>query len=539
MLLLVLALYALFIRLPYCSLDSDAVNFGLMGEDLYTYGHLPSLAYGQNYLLSITPYLYAAFKALLPKTVPWAYILAAAGGVLSLSGLWMIFRSFVATADQTQRRSGVALVLFLLLLLGLPKHLFDYGGNASTELGYFVTGLLMLSASRLAAALRAGQLPSWRWWALAGLAFGYGMFSRPQVCAYGLIPLVLLAGQQWRIGPGRKFLTACAWLAAGLLGGSLPMILHRLFRAATWPFGMELGSHWADAAALREQFDVLIHKVIPTLFSFDDRWGPPTYQEELVLLWVAAAITGYLYFLVRRRGEMTPMDHGWFWGPWIVLAIMLTHTHMISDQSNRRYCLQIVEAMIWLFCRFCVPVRRPMASNRPAAARAPMLLAVGLILLLLMSSVVSWRDVVTEKLKKNTFYKHMVRGHLVPELERQHAVIIADYWDAYILLFLSEGRLRVEAQPWFWVRTYGRISAAEMQRNTLWLARNGVTHTAMRMLQQGLGPKALDNLTSIPVEAKWGDLSCELWRLTDTNAAVTLMQKYHPRYFATPYPPGS
>ena len=139
MLLLVLALYALFIRLPYCSLDSDAVNFGLMGEDLYTYGHLPSLAYGQNYLLSITPYLYAAFKALLPITVPWAYILAAAGGLLSLAGLWMIFRSFVSAADQTRRRSGVALVLFFVLLMGLPKHLFAYGGNASTELGYFST----------------------------------------------------------------------------------------------------------------------------------------------------------------------------------------------------------------------------------------------------------------------------------------------------------------------------------------------------------------------------------------------------------------
>ena len=98
-------------------------------------------------------------------------------------------------------------------------------------------------------------------------------------------------------------------------------------------------------------------------------------------------------------------------------------------------------------------------------------LAVGLTLLVLLSSVVSWRDVVTDKLKKNTLYKHMIRGQLVPELERQHAVIIADYWDAYILLFLSEGRLRVEAQPWFWVRTYGRIGAAEMQSNTLWLAR--------------------------------------------------------------------
>ena len=48
-------------------------------------------------------------------------------------------RSFVSAADQTRRRSGVALVLFFVLLMGLPKHLFAYGGNASTELGYFST----------------------------------------------------------------------------------------------------------------------------------------------------------------------------------------------------------------------------------------------------------------------------------------------------------------------------------------------------------------------------------------------------------------
>jgi hypothetical protein len=27
--------------------------------------------------------------------------------------------------------------------------------------------------------------------------------------------------------------------------------------------------------------------------------------------------------------------------------------------------------------------------------------------------------------------------------------------------------------------------------------------------------------------------------VADTNSAVKLMQKYHPRYFSTPYPPGA
>ena len=267
--------------------------------------------------------------------------------------------------------------------------------------------------------------------------------------------------------------------------------------------------------------------------------GPPIYQGELTLLWVGVAIAGYFYFLMCRRIELTPMDHGWFWGPWIVLAIMLTHTHMIGDCSNRRYIVQMVEAAIWLFCRFCVPVPRHATTKPALASRLLLWLVVSLTGLLLLSSAVGWIVVLQEKVKKNTQYKLEVRRLLIPELQRQHAVIIADYWDAYMLLFLSEGQLRVEAQPWFWVRTYGRISAAEMQRNTLWLMREGVTRGAAGVLEKELGRAMLDNKTVIPVTATILDKHCELWRLTDTNAAVTLMQKYHPRYFTTPYPPGS
>jgi len=352
--------------------------------------------------------------------------------------------------------------------------------------------------------------------------------------------LILLLWQQRRAGSGRKLLVAGGWLTAGLLVGCLPMILHWIFRAPTWPFTMTLDSHFPDAAAEGKMFDILIHRIIPTLFSYGYKWwGPTSYQGELAVIWLGATVTGYIYFLKCRRAELTPMDHGWFWGPLIVLAIMLTHTNMIGDSSNRRYCVQMVEAAIWLFCRFCVPVPRNLTPQRSPVSRAPLLLAVGLCALLLASSLVGWGVVVTEKLSQNTQYKLVVRRLLVPELQRHHAVIIADYWDAYMLLFLSEGQLRVEAQPWFWVRTYGRISAAEMQSNTLWLVREGVSRGAINVLIKDLGPTVLDKMTIIPVSVKILGRSCELWRLTDTNAAVTLMQKYHPRYFTTPYPPGS
>ena len=279
MLLLIGAVYAFALRLPYCNLDSDAANFALMGEDVYHYGHLTTLAYGQNYLFSITPYVYAAFKVILPKTVPWAVILAAADGIIALAGLWMIFQSFLAAADQTLRRSAVAAVLFCVLLLALPRHLIDFAGHASLEQGYLTLGLLMLSASRLAAALRAGQTSRWYWWLLAGLAFGHGIFSRPQVCAYGVITLVLLLWQQWRTGSGRKLWAGGGWLAAGLLVGCLPMILHWIFRAPTWPFTMTLDSHLADATVQGRSFDILIHQVIPMVFSFGVKWWGHPYTK--------------------------------------------------------------------------------------------------------------------------------------------------------------------------------------------------------------------------------------------------------------------
>lgn len=529
------AIYAFYLRLPFSSIDSDSATFALMGEDIYHYGYLTTLTYGQNYLFSITPYVYAAFKALLPKTVPWAFLLAAAGGLLAMSGLWMIYASFLSVCEQTRRRMWLSAALFAVLLLAMPKHFFDFGGNASTELSYFTVGLMLLAASRVTVRLRAGQPAALGWWFLFGLAFGYGIYSRIQTCAYGLIPLLMLLWQQRNTR--RTLLAAIGAFGGGVLLASLPMVLHSIYRAPTWPFTMHLDTHWADAKARLEMFDILLRKVFPAMFSFDGELGLPNFREELVLVWAVAGATGYFYFLFRRRSEMTPLDHAMFWTPLIVLAIILTHTHMIIDQSNRRYCLQTVEALTWIFCRFCVPMIPALASNRPPI-RWPKLVAAGFCGLLLMSAALPWRDEIVLHLNKNVQAK-LARRDLIPELAQYNAVIIANYWDAYVLALLAEGRLKIEAQPWFWVRTYGLINEAEMQANTLWLIRRGDGRSTVSMLQKEIGHAFIGQAQCTPLRSEFMSMPCELLNLPDEAATVGLMKKYHPRYFSTPYPPGA
>jgi hypothetical protein len=530
------AIYAFYLRLPFSSIDSDSATFALMGEDIYRYGHLTTLTYGQNYLFSITPYVYAAFKAVLPKTVPWAFILAAAGGLLAMSGLWMIYASFLSVCEQTRRRTWLSAVLFAVLLLAMPKHFFDFGGNASTELSYFTVGLMLLAASRVAARLRAGQPAAYGWWFVFGLAFGYGLYSRIQTCAYGWIPLIMLLWQQRHAR--RALLAAAGAFGGGVLLASLPMLLHGLFRAETWPFIMHLDAQWADLKTRQEMWGILVTKVFPAMFSFNFHLDIPDFREEMIMVWVALAVAGYLYFFLKRRAELTPLDHAMFWGPLIVLAIILTHTNMVIDQSNRRYCLQTIEALTWLFCRFCVPVVKPLALDRPPPLRWRALLSAGFCGLLLASSAIAWRDEIVLHLSKNVQAK-LARRDLIPELAQHHAVIIANYWDAYVLALLAEGRLKIEAQPWFWVRTYGLYSKAEMSTNTLWLIRKGNGTTTWEMLTRELGAAQMREARTLPVHAECFRMPCELVSVSAPGNAAALMEKFHPRYFSTPYPPGA
>lgn len=532
-------LFFLYVRLPYCYIDSDSATFGLMGEDIYHYRVPTTLTYGQNYLLSVTPYVYAAVKSVMPGTTDWGTLLAVAGGILSLSGLWMIYQSLMVVTEQTGRRRWLAGVLFCTMLLSQPKHIFDMALNSSTELALVSMGLMMWSASRVSWSLRRGEAVPCRWWGLLGLAFGYATFARPQVCAYGILPVVLLLRQQYRAPRERAFRGAVGWLSGGLFAGSFLMIYHWVFRASTWPFRMDLGSHAADLETMRQECTGLVHMVLPAMFSWGCNWGLSLLHNVVVVTWILAAVAGYLFFLLRRRDAITPIDHGWFWGPLIVLAVMLTHTNMVTDQSNRRYCLQGVESIIWLCSRFCIPAPPPREGAGKARPRGLLLLlGGGLALALLASAAQIWRDEFVFRRNRNTEFKCM-RRELVPELARHDAVILANYWDAYILYFLGEGRLRIEATPWFWVRTYGRFSADEMRKKTLWFVRRGYGRSTAAQLARDVGGDVVERMESIPVEATFLNMPCELWRLPVDGAGVTIMERYHPLYFSTPYPPGS
>ncbi|MCX7009553.1 MAG: hypothetical protein NTY53_20305, partial [Kiritimatiellaeota bacterium] len=80
---------ALNLSMPYRGLDSDVATFGLMGNDLLHLGYVPTLTYGQNYLFSITPHLYALLRWLCP-TLSAVMALTLAGSLLSLGGLWLV-----------------------------------------------------------------------------------------------------------------------------------------------------------------------------------------------------------------------------------------------------------------------------------------------------------------------------------------------------------------------------------------------------------------------------------------------------------------
>ena len=104
MAVLAIALFLFMLHFPRANFDSDAAIFGLMGNDILSHHYWPSLPYGLNYLFSITPYVYALFRCLLPHILSNIVVWAIAGALLSLSGLWMIYESFLALQKGREGR---------------------------------------------------------------------------------------------------------------------------------------------------------------------------------------------------------------------------------------------------------------------------------------------------------------------------------------------------------------------------------------------------------------------------------------------------
>ena len=525
--LLCVAALALFVALPYRSLDSDVTTFGIMGNDLLRLGYLPSLTYGQNYLFSFTPYSYALLRWVFPGLDP-GLALVLGGAVFSITGLWLLAESLLVLLRGRGERPLLPLGLFCLAIASSSLYLFDIETCSSIEMSLFLLGLVFYAAARLeAGATRNPAAALTSWWLLLGLATSATLYTRPQIALYGIPLMVAFLARVRRLHGGRVAKRRGVLLAAGALAGYLPMLAHHVFRAADWPFR----NHLHPKLALLKTGDTaarFFKEVGARIFGVCA--DHPVFSA-ISLAWVALAILAFALAWRRNRsqpGFVSALDAAWLIGSLGIVLTMILVPAFVMDGESRRYCLHVLPATAWLFARFV-----PLAGggwSRWAAAMFAMALAA--------ASVPVWTSRIDSETLRNEGIRD-IRDRFLPELMESQAVIITDYWDAYLLAFLADGKIKIEAFPWHSVRTYGLVGRDEMRRRTLWLVRTGFRQSTEEKLVKELGPGVLDRVTAQDMREPLLGHACQLWNLGDPESAVALMQKFRKQYFARPYPPGS
>jgi len=536
---------ALNLRLPYRILNSDVAVFGLMGDDILKYGYWPTYAYGQDYLFSILPYVYAVVRRLAPA-LPHVMALKLAGCALNLAGLWLLFEALLLAQRQSGRSRGVAAVIFCLLLAGASSYLFDIQEHSSLEVSVFVLGWISFFAARVEARLAAGQAGRGADWLFCGLGLAHALYSRPLVVAYGVMLLAWLAARQWRRTPGRAAGPALGWFLAGAALGYLPLLLHLLLRAPTWPYNFHTHTPIGRCDKPYPGLGVFV-----TMFKimFDLHAGHALFNVMTILwlLWVAVLCLA----VARRRNQagLTALDLALPLGTVWIIAVMILIPNLSVNATHRRYCLHAVLAAIWLFARF---------APGPGRRRWP---ALGLAALLALASVQAWRQRLRYEVYVNDTLARQLPG-AVAELESYHAPILADFWDAYLLRFVSDGRLPIETYPWQFVRTFNAVPEAALRRRALWLVREDaipdVKHwlyclfRPLSAIEQGRvyalrRPLLFRQFEYWEIGAPSGPAEWQrhetgrsqtifLWDL-DPEASVRLLRERQPAYFSAPYPP--
>lgn len=509
-----------YLAFPYRALDSDVATYGLMGNDILRHGYLPTLTYGQNYLFSITPYVYALARLLSPAlSAPRA--LAIAGSLLALGGLWLIYEALLTAEDRSGRRRAWPPVVFCLLMAGSWSTISDLGYFSSIEVAFFLLGVIVWAAGRLDAAIAAGASPGKLLWVALGMACGYACYSRPQMLAPGVLAAWFLLSRLRR-QQASAFRPALLALLGGVWLGYAPMLLHNIFRA-DWPFQhaipLELGSRRKIAAA----FTIFATEITPRLLGID---AEHRFHSALILLWVAAGVAGYLAAAWRRSESATILDQVWALGALFIVLLMILVPGLSLNAVCRRYCLHVIPALAWLFARFWAA---------PGLRRAAASLLTGAIVL---QAVPAWqRQLSAARASDRDLWEAETR--FIPYLQSLQAPIVAQYWDAYLLAFLADGALPIEAYPWNLVRTYGLLAESDMAGRVLWLVRCGYGQDTLRQMELELGKDALERMSRRDTPLSLLGRECELWEFETGRETVALFKKHHPRYFTTAYPPGS
>jgi len=436
--------------------------------------------------------------------------------------VWLMYEGLLAVEDGAGRRRKWPIVAFCALVGGSWTYLFDISRFSGIEASVLLLGIVTAAAGRIERGLSrsaaAGPIP----WALLGAVIGGSLYTRPQVEVYAVPATMFLLFRLRRLQPAavQPALTA---VALGAFAGYVPMLLHDAFRAPSWPFrhhvGLKIGTARTIPPACREFFT----DIAPRLFALG--FHHPLYSA-LTLAWIAAAATLFAAGWRRGGNALSAVDRTWGVGSALLALMMFLLPRLSVNAESRRYCLQIIPGVAWVFARLA-------ATTRIRRTAASILIAAMLIL-----SLPQWTEMVRGARETDRAMRE-AESAFVPYLQAQHAPILAQYWDAYLLAFLSDGTLRIEAYPWDLVRTYGWLKEADMARRTVWLVKMGSGHDVAKRLAEECGESAVRRLRQRDAPLPLLDRPCELWEFPPGREAIALMKNHHPRYFTTPYPPGS
>lgn len=514
----------LFTAIPYASFTSDVANFGLMGNDILNHGYLPTLTYGQSYLFSLTPYAYALTRTILPDWFSDIMALKVAGAMFSIPGMLLLCEGLILT----QRKSGApetpAMALFVIMIAASDAYLFDVSLNSSNETSLFLLGALIYLTASMDLKYERGQTPGWRPWFLLGMAVIFMEYSRPMLLCFALPAVSLLSARAWRSGGARVVAWPVAAMVAGMTIGYLPMVAHKFFRADHWPYTFALPLVIGGGLGIGNAVGVLYHVILPRLMTM--LWNEYPVRYVITALWLVATAALVVHTAAKDgRKAFAAADWTLFIGQFSSILVMALIPSLSGDVGARRYCLHLLPVVAWALCRFAFPM------GRMAMAAVALSLAVAL------SSLAGWRDRLAYEWERNGQMAEM-GTKVAPELAALDAVFLSDYWDAYVLSFISREAVAVEAFPWDIIRRYGYFTEEQMRRRTMWLVCEGNAHATLNMFYDEFGPGIDAKVKSRGLKSKIMGRLCEAWELPEPDMAVRIMRKYHPGFFTTPYPPG-
>ena len=523
-LILAAGMLALFVAIPYASFTSDVANYALMGWDIINHGYLPTLAYGQSYLFSLTPYAFALARFALPEWISDIVALKIAGAAFSITGMLLVFESLLMAQKQTGKPQLAPLALFALIMASSDAYLFDLSLNSSNEMSILLTGALMYLAGRLDLQSTQGVAPSWRPWVVMGVVIIAMQYIRPMLLTFALPALFFLLAQAWRAKGARAAVWLLLPLVAGLAIGYLPMLAHKLFRADSWPYHWFLHLEIGGGIGMENAIGVLTHIILPRLMTM--LWDEAPTRFVLTALWLVAIIAMVALALAREgRGAFTITDKAWIIGQSSSILIMVLIPALSGDTGSRRYCLHLLPTVAWLFVRFAYPLSRTSMA------------AVALALAMVVSSAAGWKDKIAWETQRNSQVEQTLKL-AVPELVAMDAVFLTDYWDAYLLSFISREKIAVEAFPWQIVRRYGYFTRDQMRRRTVWLACDGYAHDTQNWLIIEVGQEEVNRMRRKDLENKIVGRLCEAWELAEPTLPEKIMEKFQPLFFTSTFPPG-